>query len=67
VTITQSKDESRVWVQEFKNRFTEGFNWQIGEHTVSFKKQKFSDRVKGDYFIKLNNRSYFLSVIMPAL
>ncbi|KTD95750.1 MULTISPECIES: hypothetical protein [unclassified Pseudoalteromonas] len=61
VAITLSKDESQVWVQEFNNGFIEGFNWQIGEHTVSLKKQMFSDRVKGDYVIELNNRSYFFT------
>ena len=28
---------------------------------MSLKKQKFSDRVKGDYVIELNNRSYFFT------
>ncbi len=61
VAITLSKDENQVWVQEFNNGFIQGFNWQIGEHTVVLKKQEFSNSVKGDYVIELNDRSYFFT------
>ncbi|ASM50678.1 hypothetical protein PESP_a2756 [Pseudoalteromonas espejiana DSM 9414] len=61
VAITLSKDDSQVWVQEFNNGFIKEFDWQIGKHKVSLKKQKFSDVVKGDYVIELNGRSYFFT------
>ncbi|WP_033017321.1 hypothetical protein [Pseudoalteromonas sp. BSi20652] len=61
VAITLSKDDSQVWVQEFNNGFIQEFEWQIGEHTVILKKQKFSNSVKGDYVIELNGRSYFFT------
>ena len=61
VAITLAKDDSQVWVQEFNNGFIEAFDWQIGKHTVSLKKQQFKDPVKGDYVIELNGRSYFFT------
>ncbi|MBQ4833083.1 hypothetical protein J8L70_07510 [Pseudoalteromonas sp. MMG010] len=61
VAITLSKDDSQVWVQEFNNGFIESFEWHIGEHTVTLKKQKFNEPVKGDYVINLNERSYFFT------
>ncbi|NMP78851.1 hypothetical protein HHE92_03430 [Pseudoalteromonas arctica] len=61
VAITLSKDDSQVWIQEFNNGFIEEFEWQIGEHKVTLKKQQFSDPVKGDYVIELNDRSYFFT------
>lgn len=50
-----------MWVQEFNNGFIEAFDWQIGKHTVSLKKQQFKDPVKGNYVIELNGRSYFFT------
>jgi hypothetical protein len=61
VAITLSKDDTQVWIQEFNKGYIEGFNWQIGEHTISLKKQQFSDPVKGNYVIELDNRSYFFT------
>ncbi|MCG9711119.1 hypothetical protein L1D46_20335 [Pseudoalteromonas sp. Isolate3] len=61
VAITLSKDEEQVWVQEFNNGFIEGFTWQIADHTLKLEKRKFSDTVKGDYVISLDNRDYFFS------
>lgn len=59
IAITLAKDDSQVWIQEFNNGFIEAFDWQIGEHHVVLKKQKFNDAVKGDYVIELDGRSYF--------
>lgn len=61
IAITLSKDEQQIWVQEFNNGFIESFNWQIGEHTLQLKKQKFKDPVKGDYVISLDNKDYFFA------
>jgi hypothetical protein len=61
VAITLSKDDEQVWVQEFNNGFIEAFEWQIGKHAITLKKKKFSDPVKGDYVISLNERSYFFA------
>lgn len=61
VAITLAKDDSQVWVQEFNNGFIETFEWHIGKHTVSLKKQQFKDHVKGNYVIELNGRSYFFT------
>ena len=61
VAITLSKDEKQIWVQEFNNGFFEGFNWQIGEHTLTLQKRDFTDSVKGNYVISLDNRDYFFA------
>ncbi len=61
VAITLSKDEQQIWVQEFNNGFFEGFRWQIGEHTLALEKRQFSEAVKGDYVISLDNRDYFFA------
>ncbi|MFC3033371.1 hypothetical protein ACFOEE_12660 [Pseudoalteromonas fenneropenaei] len=61
VALTLSKDDSKVWVQEFTPGFIESFEWQIGEHLVSLKKKQFSQPVKGDYVLTLNGIDYFLA------
>lgn len=61
IAITLAKDEEKIWVQEFNNGFIESFSWQIGEHTLQLKKQKFKDPVKGDYVISLDNKDYFFA------
>jgi hypothetical protein len=60
VAITLSKDDSKVWVQEFTPGFIEGFKWDIGNHTLSLRKQVFSKPVKGDYVLNLDGIDYFL-------
>ncbi|ALQ07558.1 hypothetical protein WNY97_03790 [Pseudoalteromonas fuliginea] len=61
VAITLAKDGSQVWVQEFNNGFIEAFDWTIGKHTITLKKQQFSVQVKGNYVIELDGRSYFFA------
>ncbi|WP_404340682.1 hypothetical protein [Pseudoalteromonas mariniglutinosa] len=61
IAITLSKDEQQVWVQEFNNGFFEGFSWQIGDNLITLEKRQFTEPVKGDYVISLNNRNYFFA------
>ncbi len=61
IAITLSKDESKVWIQEFNKGFIEGFDWQLGKHKLSLHKQDFNDNVKGNYLLTFNNVDYFLA------
>ncbi|MCF2857851.1 hypothetical protein L1286_10240 [Pseudoalteromonas sp. SMS1] len=61
IALTLSKDESKVWIQEFNSGYIESFEWQIGKHKLKLSKREFSSRVKGDYILTLNNVDYFLS------
>ncbi|ALU44718.1 hypothetical protein [Pseudoalteromonas rubra] len=60
IAITLSKDDSKVWVQEFNSGFIEGFSWQLGDHKLELVKKRFKSPVKGDYVLRLNDIDYFL-------
>lgn len=60
IAITLSKDDSKIWVQEFNAGFIESFEWQLGEKNISLKKKEFKVPVKGNYVLSLNNIDYFL-------
>lgn len=60
IAITLSKDDSKVWIQEFNAGFIESFEWQLGEQTIKLSKKKFKVPVKGNYVLSLNNLDYFL-------
>ncbi|RZM78109.1 hypothetical protein [Pseudoalteromonas rubra] len=60
IAITLSKDDSKVWVQEFNPGFIEGFSWQLGEHKLELFKKQFMSPVKGDYVLRLDDIDYFL-------
>ncbi|OUL59392.1 hypothetical protein [Pseudoalteromonas ulvae] len=59
VAIAMSKDEKNVWVQEFAKGYFEQFNWQIGSHVISLRKQSFDHAVKGDYVLTVDGTDYF--------
>ncbi|MEI5639257.1 MULTISPECIES: hypothetical protein [unclassified Pseudoalteromonas] len=61
VAITLSKDDTRVWVQEFNQGFISGFTWQIADHTISLQKKQFKDAVKGNYVLSVNGIDYFFA------
>jgi len=61
IALTLSKDESKVWVQEFNSGFIESFDWQLGAQKLSLKKKTFSVPVKGNYVLSLNKVDYFLA------
>ncbi|MEC4090657.1 hypothetical protein [Pseudoalteromonas rubra] len=60
IAITLSKDDSKVWIQEFNPGFIEGFSWQLGDHKLELVKKQFKSPVKGDYVLRLNDIDYFL-------
>ncbi|WP_338324816.1 hypothetical protein [Pseudoalteromonas phenolica] len=60
IALTLSKDDEKVWVQEFNAGFIDSFEWQLGEQTITLKKKKFKVPVKGDYVLSLNKTDYFL-------
>ena len=59
VAIAMSKDEKNVWVQEFAKGYFEQFNWQIGSHVITLRKQSFDHAVKGDYVLTVDGTDYF--------
>lgn len=59
IALTLSKDESKIWVQEFNPGFIETFNWQLGDHKIQLNKKNFKQAVKGNYVLTLNNTDYF--------
>ncbi|NOU52452.1 hypothetical protein HG263_18165 [Pseudoalteromonas sp. JBTF-M23] len=61
IAITLSKDEDKVWVQEFNKGFIEGFEWQIGNHKIWLRKQDYNDNVIGSYLLTFNKVDYFLA------
>jgi hypothetical protein len=60
IAITLSKDDSKVWIQEFNAGFIDSFEWQLAEQTITLKKKEFKVPVKGNYVLSLNNIDYFL-------
>lgn len=48
-----------VWVQEFAKGYFEGFDWQIGEHSIKLYKRILSKPVKGDYILTIDGKDYF--------
>jgi len=60
IAITLSKDDSKVWVQEFNAGFIDSFEWRLGEQTIALRKKEFKVPVKGNYVLSLNNIDYFL-------
>lgn len=60
IAITLSKDDSKVWVQEFNAGFIDSFEWHLGEQTIALRKKEFKVPVKGNYVLSLNNIDYFL-------
>ena len=61
IAITLSKDKDKVWVQEFNKGFIEGFEWKLGKHQLSLKKQDFKGSVIGNYQLTFNKIDYFLA------
>ncbi|WP_442960205.1 hypothetical protein [Pseudoalteromonas sp. A25] len=61
IAITLSKDESKIWVQEFNKGFIEGFEWQLGKYKIWLRKQDFNDNVIGGYLLTFNKVDYFLA------
>ncbi|KJZ01597.1 hypothetical protein [Pseudoalteromonas piscicida] len=61
VAITLSKDDTRVWIQEFNQGFISEFKWQIADHQISLVKKEFSDSVKGNYVLTVNGIDYFFA------
>ncbi|MDK1287034.1 hypothetical protein [Pseudoalteromonas umbrosa] len=61
IALTLSKDDSRVWIQEFNAGYIEAFQWQIGKNKLELAKKEFKNPVKGNYVLTLNNVDYFLS------
>ncbi|CAH9059686.1 hypothetical protein PSECIP111951_03062 [Pseudoalteromonas holothuriae] len=61
IAITLSKDGTKIWVQEFNKGFIEGFEWQLGKHKLSLKKQDLNNNVLGNYLLTFNKRDYFLA------
>lgn len=60
IALTLSKDNEKVWVQEFNAGFIDSFEWQLGEQTITLKKKEFKVPVKGNYVLSLNKIDYFL-------
>ncbi len=60
IALTLSKDNQKVWAQEFNPGFIDSFEWQIGEQKISLKKKEFKVPVKGNYVLSLNKIDYFL-------
>lgn len=60
IALTLSKDESKVWAQEFNAGFIESFEWQLADQKITLKKKKFKVPVRGNYVLSLNNTDYFL-------
>ncbi len=53
-------EDKNVYVQEFAGGYFEGFEWQLGEHSVSLKKKVLSPkRALGDYVLTVNGIDYF--------
>ncbi|MBQ4838882.1 MULTISPECIES: hypothetical protein [Pseudoalteromonas] len=61
IALTLSKDETRVWIQEFNAGYIESFEWKIGNNTLKLAKRSFNSPVKGNYILTLNKVDYFLS------
>ncbi|MDP5213006.1 hypothetical protein ORJ66_08115 [Pseudoalteromonas tunicata] len=61
VALALSQDDKNVWVQEFAKGYFEQFEWALGEHTITLKKQVFSNPVKGDYVLNIDGTDYFFT------
>ncbi|WP_440053715.1 hypothetical protein ACSLBF_12505 [Pseudoalteromonas sp. T1lg65] len=62
VALTLSKDNTKVWIQEFNQGFIGGFTWQIGNHTITLSKTDFhSSEVIGDYVLSVDGIDYFFT------
>jgi len=61
IALAISKNEKSVWVQEFAKGYFEQFEWKIGKHHVQLKKQKFENKVLGNYVLILDDNQYFFT------
>ncbi|MEJ6474517.1 hypothetical protein [Pseudoalteromonas piscicida] len=61
VAITLSKDDTRIWIQEFNQGFISEFTWNIADHTIALVKKDFKDAVKGNYVLTVNGIDYFFA------
>lgn len=61
VAITLSKDDAKVWIQEFNQGFISEFTWQIADHHIALTKKEFSGTVKGNYILTVNGIDYFFA------
>ncbi|CCQ09368.1 Predicted secreted protein [Pseudoalteromonas luteoviolacea B = ATCC 29581] len=60
IAMTLDKEEEQVWIQEFHKGFITGFNWEVGPHKLSLRKEVFAQRVKGDFILNVDGIDYFL-------
>ncbi|MEO2266382.1 hypothetical protein [Pseudoalteromonas pernae] len=60
LALVLSKDEKQVWLQEFHNGWFESFYWELGDHVIRLDKREFDPPVKGNYELKIDDRSFFL-------
>lgn len=52
--------EQNVFVQEFAKGYFQGFEWKLGEHSISLKKKKFEkDAPRGNYVLNINGVDHF--------
>lgn len=61
IALAISKNEKTVWVQEFAKGYFEQFEWQIDKHTLKLEKQKFENKVLGNYVLTLDDNQYFFT------
>ena len=61
IALAVNKDEKTVWVQEFAKGYFEQFKWTIGDHVVQLKKEKFENKVLGNYVLVLDDNRYFFT------
>ncbi|PAJ73497.1 hypothetical protein CJF42_15625 [Pseudoalteromonas sp. NBT06-2] len=61
IVLAISKNEKTVWVQEFAKGYFEQFEWKIGKYHVQLKKEKFENKVLGNYVLILDGNQYFFT------